>query len=342
MTETRVTREEAQALSSGRTRDAATGAVAAGVRPRDFREPRRLSQDGLNTLRKALDRRLASASTALRPWLRDLYAFELEDVTETLFETVLAGVVESAERDSSPVCTARFEFAGQVGWAVWEREAARRSVEFSLGVESIEAGEPAGTDEDETSKPAGLSVVESGIASELLLVVLRELLSAFGPAPAGLEILQTTEALRWSVEDASLAGGAEGARDSQRVYCRLRFDGPGGESSLRLLLPGLVAGTGAPRINELETLPEHLAEVPIEMFAVLDTIDVPLASLLGLEPGDVVPLGARAGDPVHLFIEERECATARLGQHEGMLAVRLEDALEVQRPARTTGRKQGA
>ncbi|MEM7516504.1 MAG: FliM/FliN family flagellar motor switch protein, partial [Planctomycetota bacterium] len=72
---------------------------------------------------------------------------------------------------------------------------------------------------------------------------------------------------------------------------------------------------------------QHLDEVPLQVSAVLGTIEIPLQSLLGLEVGDVIPLDTRAGASLELLLGEEDpqlLAKARLGKSEGRVAVQIE------------------
>ena len=70
-------------------------------------------------------------------------------------------------------------------------------------------------------------------------------------------------------------------------------------------------------------LPEHLDLVPVAISARLGAADLPLAELLALEVGDVIPLGVDAGAPLEVWAEDRPWAQAMLGASAGRLALRL-------------------
>jgi flagellar motor switch protein FliM len=70
-------------------------------------------------------------------------------------------------------------------------------------------------------------------------------------------------------------------------------------------------------------LPARLAEIQVDLAARLGASDVPLAELLGLEAGDVIPLSTPADRPLRIYVEDRLRARAVLGQKDGRLAVRI-------------------
>ena len=71
-------------------------------------------------------------------------------------------------------------------------------------------------------------------------------------------------------------------------------------------------------------LPEHLGPVDVTISAQLAGCEVSLDQLLALEAGDVIPIDARVGDLAVVKVEGCAFARARLGQHRGQLAIRIE------------------
>lgn len=298
MAETEITPEELDALTE---ESGAEGPVAKGgeVRPRDFRQPRRLSRERLAEIRQGLARAVPRIETDLRARLRKCGGVDVVDVGEI----GAAGLFHDLDEPFVLLC---FEVGGAQGWVVWENRAALAAAEVALG------GEPA--EEIEARK---LSGIESRIVKELLLEVLREITAEVGSAPADAEVVQ--DARRFLL---ALDPGLD--RDPQRLFIHLGIDCPGGESTLRVYLPGVLP-PAKPRDEGAEavTVPGHLDEIPLQLSAQLGSLDVELGEVLGLEVGDVIPLDLTAHDPLRLFVEERPCGTARWGSHKGQLAVQV-------------------
>ncbi|MEM7516209.1 MAG: hypothetical protein AAF368_04695, partial [Planctomycetota bacterium] len=84
MSESQVTPEEVESLTGD-----VNGQPPEGVRPRDFREPLRLSAEQLDDLRLELGARSSSASAAIKPWLRASCSIEVDNVAETRFPGLL-------------------------------------------------------------------------------------------------------------------------------------------------------------------------------------------------------------------------------------------------------------
>ena len=103
-----------------------------------------------------------------------------------------------------------------------------------------------------------------------------------------------------------------GGSDTLRMLVHLSWDGPGGESDLRLYLPGITAAESEnPAAPDLpRAVPEHVSGIPLEVVAYLGAIDVPLADLLGIEPGDVLPIDLPNHAPLEMYVEDRRYATA--------------------------------
>jgi flagellar motor switch/type III secretory pathway protein FliN len=116
--------------------------------------------------------------------------------------------------------------------------------------------------------------------------------------------------------------------DSQRIAVQFAVDGPGGPSTLRLYLPGVVSSAQAPAAPKKPApaaqAPEHIAGVPFEASVRLGSAEILLADLLHLEIGDVIPLGTRTDEPLRLVVEDRVCADVKLGTRDGNLATKIE------------------
>jgi flagellar motor switch protein FliM len=271
---------------------------AQGVRARDFRQPRRMSQARLGELRVALENGLP----ALERRLHDLYgpgfALALQGFGEFDAEALFAGA-------SAAPCVLRFKGGTAPAWLVWDPAAAALVLETLFGAKG--------------AKPASrvLSISEARVATQLLAEIVRPVCAACGVAAADFAFVQTTAELGTWRE-----AGPQG--ESYRLEVRLELRLGEQKSVLALYLSGVDCGAPSEVLALPETLPAHLEHVEVELSARLRGCELSLDQLLGLETGDVVPLEARLGDPTTLCVEGLTLGEARLGSHRGRLAVRIE------------------
>ena len=274
------------------------------VAPRDFRKPLRLSPKELESIRRHVQRSLRALERRLQPTLREENRLDLVGVVEISATGLFSDL-------SLPIAMVRFAVDGQPGWVVWEVPRAIQAIEVVLG-----AAEAAEEVERE------LSPVEKKILTRLLSTVVQEIAGGLGLSPTDWAVVDLLETV------GDWRDGGETA-DPQRLEISLDMVGPRGGSTVRVYLPGVrgrrsAAASAEPAPDEAE-VPEHLAELPMEIRARLGSTQVPLGELLELEVGDVVPLGVRADEPLRLLLESRTWATARLGSKAGMLAVQVEE-----------------
>lgn len=269
------------------------------VEPRNFAQPRQLSSDTLQQLR----RRVRTALDALVP-----------ELARTLRSQHKLSLVGLAEVDACclgrelpvPFVVHGFQCDGETGWVVWDLEAAHRTAEAVI----------TGAVESEADGNARLSRSEGRIVSDLLDRVAGCCALALGLETSSGEIGQDPDEL-------ITLGIAAPDQEGQRLAVDLAFEGPGGPSQLRVLLPGV-------REERIEVeppaadLPDHLDRVQVAVSACLGSIDVPLSQLLELEVGDVIPLDVPEGSTVELFAEDRPYASASWGRHGDHLAVQVE------------------
>ena len=295
-----VTQEEIEALLEQLRPLARSKPLPADVRERDFEVPSRLGARKLVQLRERLAGTLTAIRRGLATSLRGAVELDLADVVEV-------DVGKRLDELEPPFAVVRFRVAGEPGWIVWELEGAIAAIEIALGA----------TDTEETEERA-LSAVERGMLRELLEPLLSELTRSIGLTPSDLSVCE-------GLEDLGSWREAGDRADPQRLALQLRFEGPGGESTLRTYLPGVVPGRGEGQTPAPDApLPANLREVPVDVSARLGAADIPLSELLAIEPGDVVPLGVPDDELVTLWVEDRPCARARLGSHLGMLAVHID------------------
>ena len=307
MSEDAITPEEVAALTTDEN-----APPKVGVRPRDFRQPKRLSSEQLEDLRVGLTLDLKEVSKVWKSWLRSEQVMTLQTLSEVSFQ----GLADAVE---DPVCVLTFTVGDQVGWLVWNLESARTVTARAMGVEPpAEDEDEAESEEEAANESQSLSTVEASIACKILGQMLNDLGSKLGLVPQGFRLLQTREELEHSIVE--LRG-----RDEQRLRIDLELDGPEEPSTLKVYLPGIVPAAGdANAAGSPAAIPSHLSGVNLELRAAFPSVELPLDDLLALEVGDVIPLTTRVDEPLHLTIEDLGCAEVQLGQKDGQLAVRLE------------------
>lgn len=301
---TNVTAEEADALAESAPHAAHKAAVAA----RDFREPRRLAPEQLARLARGASRAIEEIEASLRVWLRASYEIEIASVSEVDARIMLQDVKE-------PWCLLAFDCAGRTGWAAWDATMASAATEIALGTTSVD--EP---------RARALSVVEQGVVRNMLGRAIGLIAQSLDVQVANLRYVP--DLVRLELERADAREG-----DATRVAVNVALSGPLGESTLRLYLAGVRVPspsheTPAPPAKDKDAkkkpaTPEHLGDVPFELGAQLGHAEVALSDLLGLEPGDVIPLDAALAAPLAVYVDGIPCASARFGEHKGRLAIQL-------------------
>jgi flagellar motor switch protein FliM len=294
-----LTPEEARALSQAFAAGEAQAPRAAQVESRQFDRPQRLPATELAELRERLRKALPEIARELSPAMRGVPLMELVELAEVHAETVTHGLVE-------PFAALRFEVERQPGWLVWDCKSALATLDVALG-----AAEPA------DGSPRTFTNIERGMFPRMLAPMLARLAKLFGLGTANLSSVQAFDSIgHWR------QGGDK--CEPQRLCVTLAIEGPGGASTLRVFLPGVMpAARPAPRAEKAAPLPTHLAEVEIELHARLGDSDVPLAQLLALEVGDVIPLGLAAGGELEVLVEDQPRLRATLGRKDEHLALRI-------------------
>ncbi len=269
------------------------------VAQRDFRQPRRLDQEGIATVRRLVSRALAGVDKHLTATLRASHPLALVDASETSAEGLLA-------QARAPLAMARFEVDGQPGWVRWDVPTAVTCIERVLGSSSGSASE------------RRLSRTERRMLCELLGGVVRPVADALGVR---------CERFASIGEPADIGSWRDGARggDAHRLRIEIGYERPEGASAFEIWMPGVSRAPGltGASCEAASALPEHLCAVDVVVSASLGAVEVRLADLLALDPGDVIPLEAPAGAPIELCVDGRAVATAELGARKGRRVVRI-------------------
>jgi flagellar motor switch protein FliM len=274
---------------------------------RDFSVPRRLGPARQEALARALQLarlklELVASKALLQPCKIEL--LELREVgCAGLFDDLLP-----------PFCLLQFRVDSQPGWMLWEIGPAVSAVEFVLGG-AAGAQSPA----------RELTPSEGGLLLPFLIPFAQECARALQREPTGFELVRSREQiLEWRE--------ASSTPDPARVALVFGLEGPLGASALKLWLPGpAFPQPDAPPVSG-QTLPSSVLAAQVELHAHLGGAEVSLEELLALEVGDVVPLAAKADEPLHLCIDGQAVAQVRLGTRHGALAVLIERLLPAAQP----------
>jgi flagellar motor switch protein FliM len=86
--------------------------------------------------------------------------------------------------------------------------------------------------------------------------------------------------------------------------------------------------TGDSSPDHRSSLMQSLQQVSMPVRAEIGATRVPVETVLGLQPGDVVPLGRRVDDGVRLVIGSTRAYSAMPGRDGGRVAVRIVDRLD--------------
>lgn len=274
------------------------------VATRDFRRPMRLSGLQLERLRHTAEKSIPEIEAAFTAWLRRPHNATIAAATEINVHELFASL-------SEPMCVVCFESAGQPAWTVWDSAAAVGAAELALG-----------TSEVKSQEPRTLSSIEAKLLTNLVNRVTAAAAASLGVEAKGFRFAQDAEDMQASRE-------AIGTGDTQRVCLQIALESAGETSVMRLYLPGVRSpdagkeAAAAAKAPARVPLPAHLAAVSVELGVQLGSTELPLSELLGLEVGDVIPLGVEVGSLLDVYVEGEACATARWGQHAGQLAIKI-------------------
>ncbi len=313
--------EEAAALEAATNGADDGGARVAVVSLRDFSEPRTLSADRIARIRKTLSARLGAIANGLAGPLRGHPQLALGEIAEMNAHGLFDGFVR-------PFLVHGFLCNGQQGWLIWDAAAARIACDLILSGPTSEV--ESGGDGTHGAGDPVLTRTERRVIASLLDSLLGTIVAEFSLAIEPGEVWQEPEEMT-TLED--LGPDA----DSRRMLVHLSFESEGREASdMRLYLPGIVDPE-----DETEPVgadaPHHLAPVDLDLSALLGGTEVPLAELLAIEVGDVIPLDSRIGEPIEIEIEETICAEGRFGAVNGRLAVAVDQVGSMSHLANPSG-----
>lgn len=306
--------EEAAALADAARQGGAEGGDArvSVVAPRDFTEPRTLSAERIAHIHKTLSAREQTIANALAGPLRGHPTITIGGITEVNAHGLFDGFVR-------PFLVHGFQCAGSQGWVIWETDAAR------IASDTVLSGPP--TEEDlaeaaSTREPI-LTRTERRVIGALLDEMIQRVTVEFDLDVGPGSLWQEPEELT-TIED--LGPDA----DARRLCVHIAFEPESGEpSDIRIYLPGITAAADHETSGPMEEAPAHLAGMDLEVSVHVGGTDVPLAELLAIEIGDVIPLDTRIGDLAEIEIEEMICARGRIGTHRGLLALHVHEICDM-------------
>jgi flagellar motor switch protein FliM len=295
-----VSPEEVKALVGDRAES-----KAAPVEPRDFRQPRRLSHEQLVRHKRTamrVQQELARLATAT---FRVPTAADIVGVHESSMPEIVRSLAE-------PFSALLFECGGQPCWTLWDLPVAVAAAERMLGA----------TDATE-QKARPLSAVERSLVGSLLVKVTTLVSSTYGIEIKNPRYVQDFVTL-YSMQDTQDQG------DPQRLCVQVGLQGTYGAGTIRIYLGGArllesAPGATAGKDKARTTLPAHISDLEVQLTAELANVELPLADVLAIEPGDVIPLGVDVDSPLALYVEEEACGSARWGERSGRIALRITD-----------------
>ncbi|MDF1836463.1 MAG: FliM/FliN family flagellar motor switch protein [Planctomycetota bacterium] len=295
---TEISEDEAQALRD--VAGAEENQVKRLVLERNFSQPRRLSADRLQRISQTVGASLQDISTKLAAPLRSFFKFHVGSISEVNAN----GLFQDTKSPFMVIC---LDINGTLGWLVWDETAATATLEQILSGE---------LDPEEEIKPRVLSPAETRVLEQLLTDVVQPVGQCLGLNVKIVSVAQEEEELT-TLRDA----GPDA--DARRLMLHLVFEGPGGDSDLRLYLPNIDEDGDGTEATLTQRVPEHLDTVHMEMRALLGKVEIPLRDLLAMEVGDVIPLGTEVGGKVNFLVEDRPVALCDWGQVGGALTLKI-------------------
>jgi flagellar motor switch protein FliM len=281
------------------------GEQAPGVEPRDFRQPRRLSPEQLVRHKRTAQRVQQELGRLATATFRVPTAAEIVGVTEAS----MPGIVRSL---SEPFAALLFECGGQPCWTLWDISVALGAVERMLG-----------TTEVREHAPRPLSAVERSLVQTLLVRVTTLVAGTYGIELKNPRYVQDFVSL-YATQDGQEQG------DPQRLCVQVGLQGEFGSGTIRVYLGGArllepAGGAAAARDKLRHTLPAHISDLEVQLTAELASVELPLADVLAIEPGDVIPLDVDVDSPLALYVEDEACGSARWGERSGRIALCITD-----------------
>ncbi|MFT5079443.1 MAG: flagellar motor switch protein FliM [Planctomycetota bacterium] len=301
--------EEVQAIADAMTDDTGATNTPLDVTERDFAVPKRLSLEVI----KKLDATLRISIPRLKRSLQAVLPAEFQLEPTSVREMTALGLFEGIRQ---PFVIARFESQGAPGWVSWTQEPALDCVQAALGMAHIDAD---GDDEDDNAPESDreFSYIERKVLGRLIEAIISPLAQVFKFEVDDMMVAEKQDDIG-SWEDA----GADA--DDHRLCVDLELIAFGRTSTLTLYLPGFHSKDVEEEEEQLaSTPPHHLENIPVEMRALFDSVEVPLRQLLDLEVGDILPLSPIRSTHLTVNVGHEPVARGQLGRNFERLAVRV-------------------
>ncbi|MFT4710309.1 MAG: flagellar motor switch protein FliM [Planctomycetota bacterium] len=301
--------EEVQAIADAMTDDTGATNTPLDVTERDFAVPKRLSLEVI----KKLDATLRISIPRLKRSLQAVLPAEFQLEPTSVREMTALGLFEGIRQ---PFVIARFESQGAPGWVSWTQEPALDCVQAALGMAHIDAD---GDDEDDNAPESDreFSYIERKVLGRLIEAIISPLAQVFKFEVDDMMVAEKQDDIG-SWEDA----GADA--DDHRLCVDLELIAFGRTSTLTLYLPGFHSKDVEEEEEQLaSTPPHHLENIPVEMRALFDSVEVPLKQLLDLEVGDILPLSPIRSTHLTVNVGHEPVARGQLGRNFERLAVRV-------------------
>lgn len=302
--------EEVQAIADAMSVDAGHKPPAT-VAERDFSIPRRLSLEVV----KRISETLRNLVPSLKRSFQSIVPATVEIEPIAVREITARGLFEGLE---PPFIVGRFTNAGAPGWIVWDPSQAIGCVQAALGMPDPQI--------NEIDPSVEISFVERRLMSRALERLVAPLAERFHFQVEGLIIAEKLDDIG-SWEDQ----GADA--DAHRLCIELSLTALDTTTTVTLYLPGFLPAEVEDHEDELVgKAPPVLRAIPVDVHATFDPIEVPLAQLLEVEVGDVIPIAPIRSARLTLSVGDRPVAHAELGRNYERLAVRILDIIPAHLP----------
>lgn len=305
-----------EAAKSGSVPEASAPAPRRSQRLRtvDFSRPTKFTSDHQRRISRAIDTFCVTAATRLTAELRA--PFELEAINTT---QVTWSAAQAQLPAHSLAVTLNVEPIGTKVLLTAEQSLVLCGIECLLG------GMP-----DRPPKERRFSEIDWALSRRLLEAIVNQLSIVW----------QDLGGLSFSIEEIDLHNDASTIASVSEptfvvmIECRMNKQ----SAALALLLPWVAIDPVADRIAGRESIHEHetldsamgraLAAVPVTLRAEVAAVELPVAEILSLAPGDVIALGAQADHGVSLFAENVRLGRAHPGCNGNHRAVQIRGADE--------------
>jgi flagellar motor switch protein FliM len=286
------------------------------VRKMDFARPSKFNKDQLRTLQMLHESFCRRASTFLSGSVRSLVEVSVTGAEQITYGDFVASL-------PVPTFTSVLEVSplGTNAMASIDLPLLFAMIDRMLGGPGTSSG-----------RVRELTEIEGGLASNLMERLLEELSAAWG------DLVPVEFRLRGIEMNAQFAQIVPASEPSVLIVMELSIGTATGSLSICLpyrsiesVVGDLAAhryfSTGEAQPDHRASLLESLQRVPMPVRAEIGTTRVPVETVLGLQPGDVVPLGRRVDDGVRLVIGSTRAYRALPGRDGNRVAVRIVERL---------------